>query len=72
MTEKKIEIDLAVCFYRIPAGAKAISISKSQMWSLIRQGIIPIYKISEKITLVKASELFEYVESFKVGNNGSK
>lgn len=26
MTEKKIEIDLAVCFYRIPAGANIIKL----------------------------------------------
>lgn len=53
-------------FYRIPVAAKVISISKSQMWTLIREGIIPVYKISDKITLIKAVELFEYVENSKV------
>jgi len=56
-----------VKFYRISDAANAISVSKSQIWTLIREGIIPVYKISEKITLVKVSELIEYVESFKVG-----
>ena len=39
------------------------------MWTLVREGIIPSYKISEKITVVKASELFEHIESFKVEKN---
>lgn len=69
--ENKLKIDSTVYFFRIPLAAKAVSISKSQMWTLIREGVIPSYKMSEKITLVKASELFEYVESFKVGNNGN-
>ena len=55
-----------IYFLRIPFGAKAISISESHLWTLIREGIIPSYKISNKITLVKSSELIEYVESFKV------
>jgi excisionase family DNA binding protein len=70
--EKKLMVDLSILFYRIPEAAKAVSISKSQMWSLIREGAIPSYKMSEKITLVKSSELFQYVESFKVEANGSK
>jgi len=52
-------------FYRVPEAANVISISKSHMWTLIREGIIPVYKISDKVTLIKAHELFEYVESFK-------
>lgn len=53
-------------FYRISVAAKVISISKSQMWTLIRDGIISAYKISDKITLIKAVELLEYVENSKV------
>ncbi|MBU0926024.1 helix-turn-helix domain-containing protein [bacterium] len=70
--EKRLMIDLSIFFYRVPEAAKAVSISKSQMWTLIREGVIPSYKMSEKITLVKSSELFQYVESFKVEVNGSK
>lgn len=64
--KKELTIDNSIVFYRIPEAAKAVSISKSQMWTLIREGVISAYKISEKITLVKASELFEYIEKFKV------
>lgn len=57
-------------FYRVVEAANLISISVSHMWTLIREEIIPVYKISEKITLVKAQELLDYVESFKGGIDG--
>lgn len=61
--EQTIE-DTQIFFYRVPVAAKAISVSKGKVWSLIRENIIPSYKMGS-ITLVKASELFQYVERFK-------
>ncbi len=70
MENENQETTKPVFFYRVPEAAKVISISKSQMWTLIREQIIPTYKVSDKITLIKASELLNYVESFKVERNG--
>lgn len=64
--DEKTKVDSSILYYRIPEGAKAISISKTHLWQLIKMGEIPIYRISKKITLVKASELFDYIERFKV------
>lgn len=67
---KTIE-DTQIFFYRVPIAAKAISVSRGKMYDMIRKNMVPTYKLGS-VTLIKASELFQLVESFKTEESNEK
>ena len=57
-------------FVRVAEASKVFSLSQSHLWSLISKNILKAYKPSPKVTLLKVSELIEYVEQFAEVQNG--
>jgi hypothetical protein len=57
-------------FVRVAVASKIFSLSQSHLWSLISKGILKAYKPSPKVTLLKVSELIEYVEQSMEVQNG--
>lgn len=44
-------------------------ISRTHFWSLISSGKIKAYKPSAKVTLVKVSDLINYIENSNINDN---
>ena len=51
---------------RVDGAAHYLAISKSQVWKLTASGILKSYKLSERVTVWKISELDEYIAQ-KIG-----
>jgi excisionase family DNA binding protein len=50
-------------YYRPKDAAKYLSVSESCIWQLLKKGDLTSYKLSPKVTVLKKSELDEYVQS---------
>lgn len=48
-------------FYRPKQGAKYLGISLSGYWILIKKGLIPTTKLSERVTITSKEELDKFV-----------
>ncbi|MEV9499958.1 helix-turn-helix transcriptional regulator [Aliarcobacter butzleri] len=49
-------------FIRVAEASKIFSISKSHLWCLVSKNVLKAYKPSPKITLLKTSEIIDYLE----------
>ncbi|WP_026804096.1 helix-turn-helix transcriptional regulator [Aliarcobacter lanthieri] len=58
LTEDKI-------FIRVNEASYLFGLSVSHLWSLIRNGTLKSFKPSEKITLIRVSDLISYIECIK-------
>lgn len=50
------------CLLRPRAASKYLSMSESGLWQLLKKGVLVSYKLSPKVTVLKKSELDEYVQ----------
>ncbi|WP_366887821.1 helix-turn-helix domain-containing protein [Sulfuricurvum sp.] len=50
-------------WYRPKDAARYLSVSESCIWQLLKRGDLTSYKLSPKVTVLKKSELDEYVQS---------
>lgn len=49
-------------FLRVAEAAEIFSLSKSYIWSLLASGQLKFYKISPKITLIKMTDMFDFIK----------
>lgn len=49
-------------YIRVQAASKYFSISKSHLWALVSKNVLKAYRPSPKITLLKTSEIVDYLE----------
>lgn len=49
-------------FIRVAEASKIFSLSESHIWGLISKKILKAYKPSPKVTLIKKSQIIEYIE----------
>ncbi|QNK85602.1 helix-turn-helix domain-containing protein [Aliarcobacter cryaerophilus] len=49
-------------FARVSEAAEIFSLSKSYIWSLLASGQLKFYKISPKITLIKITDMFDFIK----------
>lgn len=50
-------------YVRVRDCAKLLSCSESCVWQLLKRGDLISYKLSPKVTVLKKSEVVEYVQS---------
>jgi excisionase family DNA binding protein len=48
---------------RPKSAAKYLSVSESCIWQLLKKKILTSYKLSPKVTVLKRSDLDEYIQS---------
>jgi len=58
-----MQVDTYPEYLRIKDCAKLLSCSQSCIWRLLKNGDLTSYKLSPKVTVIKRSELNEYVQS---------
>ncbi|MGJ0290563.1 helix-turn-helix domain-containing protein [Aliarcobacter cryaerophilus] len=49
-------------FLRVAEASKMFSISKAHFWALVSKNVLKAYRPSPKITLLKTSEIIDYLE----------
>lgn len=56
-------MQVEIFWLRPKDAAKYLSVSESCIWQLLKRGDLTSYKLSPKVTVLKKSELDEYVQS---------
>ena len=49
-------------FIRVAEASILVGLSKSHIWNLVSKNVLKAYKPSPKVTLLKKSQLIEYIE----------
>lgn len=60
---QKLPEDIDTIWVRPKEAARHLSVSESCIWQLLKRGELTSYKLSPKVTVLKKSELNEYVQS---------
>jgi predicted DNA-binding transcriptional regulator AlpA len=56
------ELAFTECLLRPRAASRYLSMSESGLWQLLKRGDLISYKLSPKVTVLRKSELDEYVQ----------
>lgn len=48
--------------FRPKEAAKYLALSESGLWQLLKKGVLVSYKLSPKVTVLKKTELDEYIQ----------